>query len=102
MKCDKCKNMPWKECGNDCKELEYCCHICKYVVKLKNYIKQLGDPYNNPDQCLACSMCKVYKHIPFFRFRNGICRLCIYLDRYRYTHTKDRFKEYAERFYINL
>ena len=49
MKCDKCKNMPWKECCNDCKELEYCCYICKYVVKLKNYIIQLGDHYNNPD-----------------------------------------------------
>ena len=38
MKCDKCKNKPWKECCNDCRELEYCCYICKDIVKVKNYI----------------------------------------------------------------
>ena len=35
MKCDKCKNKPWKECCNDCKELEYCRYISKNIVKAK-------------------------------------------------------------------
>ena len=102
MKCDKSKNKPWKECCNDCKELDYCCYICKDIVKVKNYIKHLGGHYDNPDQYLACNMCKVYKHISFCRFRNGRCKLCIYLNRYRFTHTKDRFKEYAEKFNIKV
>ena len=76
------------------------CYIYKDIVKIKNYIKHLGGHYNNPDQYLACNMCKVYKHISFFRFRNGRCKLCIYLNRYRFTHTKDRFKEYPEKFNI--
>ena len=63
MKCDKCKNKPWKECCNDCKELEYCCYICKNIVKVKRYIKHVGDHYDNPGQYLACNMCKVYKHL---------------------------------------
>ena len=50
MKCDKCKNKPWRECCNDCKELDYCCYICKDIVKVKDYIKHLGDHYANPNQ----------------------------------------------------
>ena len=42
-------------------------------------------------------MCRVNKHISYYRFRNAKCRLCIYLHRYRYGHTKDRFKEYVKR-----
>ena len=68
------------------------------IVKVNDYIKHLEEHYVNPDQYLECNMCKVYKHISFFRFRNGRCRLCIYLNRYRYTHTKDRFGEYVKRF----
>ena len=52
MKCDKCKNKPWKECCNDCKELDYCCYICKDIVKVKDYIKHLREHYVNPDQYL--------------------------------------------------
>ena len=102
MKCDKCKNKPWKECCDDCKELDCCCYICKDIVKVKHYIKLLGEYYVNPDQYLECNMCNVHKHFSLFRFRNGRCRLCIYLNRYRYTHTKDRFKEYAEKFIIEI
>ena len=42
MNCDKCKNKHWRECCNDCKELEYCCYICKDIVKVKDYIKLWG------------------------------------------------------------
>ena len=95
MKCDKCKNKHWKEWCNDCKELEYCCYICKDIVKVKDYIKHLGDHYANPNQYLECNMCKVYKHISFFRFRNGRCRLCIYLNRYRFCNTRNQFREHV-------
>ena len=102
MKCNKCKNKPWKECCNDCKELDYSCYICNDICKIKDYIKHFGEHYDNPDQYLECNVCKVSKHISFFRFTNGRCRLCIYLQRYRYKHAKDRFKEYAEKFDIEV
>ena len=49
MKCDKCKNNPWSESFNDCKELEYCCYKCKGIVIAKDFIKHLGKHYDNPD-----------------------------------------------------
>ena len=98
MMCDKCKNKPWKQCCNDCKEIEYC-YVCKDIAKVKDYIKHLGEHYGNPDQYLECNMCKVYKHISFFRFRNRRCRLCIYLNRYRFTHTKE-IREYVHKYNI--
>ena len=58
MKCDKCKSNPWRECCNDCKELEYFCYICKDIVKVKDYIKLLWDHYANLNQYLECNMCK--------------------------------------------
>ena len=79
MKCDKCINKPWKECCNNCKELEYSCYVCKNMVKVKDYIEHLGYHYSDPDQYLTCSMCNVYKNISLYRFRNRKCRLCIYL-----------------------
>ena len=100
MKCDKCKNNPRKGCCNDCKELEYCCHICKDIFKVKDYIKHLEEHYVNRDQYLECNMCKVYKHISFFRFRNGRCRLCIYLNRYRFDQTRNQFREHVYKYNI--
>ena len=89
MKSDKCKNNPWKNRCNDCKELEYCCYICKDIVKVKDFIKHLEEHYVNRDQYLEYKNCKVYKHIFYFRFRKCRCRLCIYLNRYRFGHTRN-------------
>ena len=100
MKFDQYKNKHWKECCNDCKELEYCCYICKDIVKVKDYIKHLWDHYPNPNQYLECNMCKVYKHISFFRFRYGIYRLCIFLNRYRFGHTRNQFREHVYKYNI--
>ena len=91
-----CKNRPWRECCNDCKQLEYCCYIRKDIVKVKIYIEHLGEHYDDPGLHLTCSMCRVNKHISFFRFRNARRRICIYLDRYRFGHTSDRYKEHVK------
>ena len=90
MNCDKCRNNHWRDFCNDCKEIENYCYICK----VKDYIKHLGDHYANPNQYLDCNMCKVYKHIYFFRFRNGKCGLCIYLNRYKFGHYRNQFREH--------
>ena len=101
MKFDKCKNKQRRECCDNCKELEYCCYICKDIVKVKDYIKHLEKHYNDKNLNLAC-MCRVNKHISYYRFRNAKCRLCTYLHRYRHTYAKDRFREYVKRFNINV
>ena len=100
MKCNKCKYKPWKECCNNCKELEYSCYVCKNMVKVKHYIEHLGYHYSDPDQNLACSMCNVYKHISLYRFRNRNCTLCVYLHRYTYGHTRNQFREHVYKFNI--
>ena len=102
MKCNKCKNKSWKECCSNCKELEYCCYVCKNIVKVKDYIEHLGYHYSDPDQNLACSMCNVYKHISLYRFRNRKCRLCIYLHRYRYVHTRKQFRGHVYKYNIQI
>ena len=47
-------------------------------------------------------MCNVNQHISVFRFKQFRCTLCVYIHRYRYTRTKNRFKEYADRFNIKV
>ena len=102
MKCNKCKNKTWKKCFNNCKGLENSCYVCKgeRLVKVKDYIEHLGYHYSDPYQYLACSLCNVFKHISFYRFRNKKCRLCIYLLRYRYDHTRNQFREHVYKFNI--
>ena len=100
MRCDNRKNRPWKECCNGCKELEYSCYICEGIVEVKIKIGHLEEHYNNPNLNITCNMCKVYKHISFFRFRNAKCRLCICFYRYRFGHTGSQFRELIQRIYV--
>ena len=64
MKCNKCINKPWKECYNNCNELDYPCYVCKNLVKVKDYIEHLGYHYSDPDQYLVCVMfINIYPYI---------------------------------------
>ena len=58
--------------------------------------------YKDPNLYITCIMCKINQHISGVRFKNFKCRLCVYIHRYRYARTKDRFKEYAEGFKIKV
>ena len=62
----------------------------------------MNNHYNDPSLYITCIICNENQHISRFRFKNYKCRLCIYLHRYRYTPTKDRFEEYAERFNVKV
>ena len=61
----------------------------------------MSQRYNNPDLYKTCSLCKIYKHIFYFRFKEEKCRLCIYLQRFRFHHTKDKFKEHVLKYNID-
>ena len=39
-------------------------------------------------------MCKSYNHITSFRFGRDEWKLCVYLIRYRFSHTKNQFREH--------
>ena len=58
--------------------------------------------YEEVNLYLTCSMCKVNKHISYFRFKTNNRRLCVYLQRYRFGRTKDRFNEYIRKYNILL
>ena len=64
--------------------------------------RTLGCHYSDPNQYLVCSMCNVYKHISLYRFRNKKGRLCIYLHRYRYGHTRNQFRELVYKYNIQI
>ena len=53
MKCNKCINKTWKECCNNCKDIEYFCYFRKNMVKVKYFIEHLGYHYSDPDQYLT-------------------------------------------------
>ena len=65
MKCNNCKNRPWKECCTKCKELEYRSYICESVVEVNKYIGHLEEHYKNPNLFLTCNISNVYKHLSF-------------------------------------
>ena len=63
MKCNNCKNKPWKKCCENCKELEYSCYICNSLVKVKNYIGHLEEHYKNPDLYIKLVRCVMFINI---------------------------------------
>ena len=42
-------------------------------------------------------MCRLNKNISYLRFKKFKCRFCTHLHGYRFTHTKNQFKESAEK-----
>ena len=57
--------------------------------------------YNDPNQYLTCRMCKINKHISYYRFKCLKCRLCISLHRYRFGHTEERYREHVKKYNIH-
>ena len=68
-------------------------------MKLKHIERQdhMDVLYNDPNQYLVCRNCKVNKDISNYRFKHYTFRLCLYLNRYRLGHNKERFSEHVKR-----
>ena len=58
--------------------------------------------FSDPDQYLKCSLCKVNQHISNYRFKNFTCRECVYLRKYSFRHTKEKFLEHAKKYLLKL
>ena len=57
--------------------------------------------YNDPNQFLICRKCKVDEYISHYRFKHFICRVCLYLKKYRFGrfgHTKERLIEQVKKY----
>ena len=66
------------------------------VIEEKDRTDHMSKHYNEVELYLTCSMCKLNKHISFFRFKTNKCRLSVYLHRYRLGRTRDRFEDYVK------
>ena len=79
----------------------YLCFICNETIPYKDSHSHMSKHYNDPNQYLTCRMCKTNKHISYCRFKCFRCRLCIHLHRYRFGHTKERFREHVKKYNIH-
>ena len=97
VKCDSCKTNFCNSCCDKCSDT-----LCECYFMNREYISHMDIHYNDPNLYITCIMCKVNQYISGFKFKNFKCRLCAYVHRYRYTRTKDRFREYAEKLKIKV
>ena len=102
VKCYTCKDRSWRKCCDKRLDSLFECYICKGYFKNRYYIIHMNMHHNDPDLYLTCIMCNVNQQFSGLRFKVFKFRLCIYLHRYRYTHTINRLKEYAENFNIKV
>ena len=94
-KCRNCRDKQWKECCYKSREQPYECFICEVVIKKKDRIDHMSKHYKEADIYLTCSMCRLNKHISFFSFKTNKCRFYVCLHRYRFSRTRDRFKQHV-------
>ena len=102
VKCCSYKNKSQKKFSDKCLDSLFKCYICKDYFKNRGYINHMNMHFNNPNLYLTCIMCNVNQHILGFRFKSFKGRLCVYMYRYRYTGTKERFNECSEKFNIKV
>ena len=102
LKCNICEHEPWSKGWHKCRDQHYNCFICDILIKERNRTNYMSEHYNNPDLYITCCSCKIHKQISYFRFKTQKCRLCTYLQRYRFCHTKDKFRGHAIKYYIEL
>ena len=102
VKCDSCKDKSWSRCCDKCLDSLFQCYIYKCYFQNRQYINHMNMQYNDPNLYITCIMCNLNQRISGFRFKNFRCRLCIYLHRYGYKHIGDRFRDYVEKFNIEV
>ena len=74
--------------------------ICKETISYRDSHSHMSKHYNDPNQYLTCRICKINKHISYYRFKCFRCRLCIHLHRYRFGHTKERLREHVKKYNV--
>ena len=101
-KCDKCKDKAWCWSCNECQSKSLSCFVCNAIITYRETHNHMVIYCNDPNQYLICKKCKVNKRISHFRFKHYTCRICLYLNRYRFDYTKERFREHVKKFNIEV
>ena len=95
-KCLNCRDKQWKDCCFKSREQPYECFICNRITKERDRNSHISQHYEEARLYLTWfCMFNVNKDISYFRFKTNKCRLCVYLQRYRFGRTKDRLNEYV-------
>ena len=92
-KCNKCEDKAWFWSCDECQSKPYLCFISNETIPYRDSHSHMSMHYNDPNQYLTCRMCKINKLVSYYVFKCFRCRLCIDLHRYRFGHTKERFRE---------
>ena len=100
--CDKCKDKAWCWSCDECQSKQISCFVCDKIKTYRGRRSHRSAHFNDPYRYLVCRKCKVTKHIPHYKFKHFTCRLCIYLNRFRFRQTKERFIEYARKCNIDV
>ena len=101
-KCDKSKDEPLCWICNECQSKPLSCFVRNETITYRERHNHMVIHCNDPNQYLICKKCKVNNYISHCRFKHYICRICLYLNRYRFGHTKERFREHAKKFNIKV
>ena len=100
-KCNKCEDKAWCWSCDECQSKPYLCFICNEIIPYRDSHSHMSKHYKDPNLYFTCRMCKINKHISYYRFKCFRCRLCIHLHRYRFGHTKERFREHVNKYNIH-
>ena len=96
-KCDKCKYKAWCWSCDECQSKQLVCFVCDKIITNRERRSHRSAHFNDPYRNLVCRKCKVIKQISYFKFNHYTCRLCLYLNRFRFRQIKERFIEYARK-----
>ena len=81
-----------------CQSEPFLCFVCNETITYREKSDHMHIHYNYPNQNLICIKCKVNKDISHNRFKYFTSRICLYLNRYRFGHTKEKFIEYVQKY----
>ena len=79
------------------------CEFCEFTVdNYYDYREHVAKHYKDPNLKMNCGLCHQTKSLTEFRLFKHQCRLCVYIFRYRYGKTKQRYEEYLKDINANL
>ena len=102
LKFDNGEHIQWSKCCDECKDQPYRCFICDNIMRGRGKNNHMSELLNNRNLYVTSCSCKVYTYISYFRFQLQNCWSWFYLQRCKFRHTKDKFREHAVKFNIDL
>ena len=67
LKYDKCKEKSCRECCDEYRDQPYGCFLYDEIIKERDRNSHINKHYKTLDLHRTCNLCKIYKHISYFR-----------------------------------